>query len=578
MSIELVRILPAQPSTERARKTPLSYDSKNDLIAYGSGKQVIVRSVANPETATNVYVEHLHPVTSVAFSPSGFYVASGDANGQVRIWNHEGDETVTKGPYQVTSSRLNGIDWCGESQRVIAVGDGRERFGHGFTADSGNTIGEISGHSAEVHAVAIKPNRPMRAVTVGEDGNAVFYEGPPFRFARSVSPHTSAVSDVAYSPDGAYFVTAGLDRKVGLYDGKSGDFLQWLDVEHEGMVLSVAFASNTMVVSVSADCSVRLTDVESGKLVQVWKLPKELSNQQTGVVAAKEFVISVSLNGDLHYWQKDNDAAVKVVQGHQKAVTALGLHSDIFTGSVDGTVVQWFPDGHGVRLPKAGHDGPVCGIVGDIWSAGWDSKITKIGDESTKLVTKAQPLDVAMTSKFTLTIADETLELVGEKSVPLSDFAEGSGACVHAVGDMAAVGVGNTAVLLKLPDVTKIHAFDQKQSAISAVQISPDGKLVAVGETNGKIALYSTETHALVTSRWTFHTSRVTSIAWAEDSKRVVTGSSDTNIFVYSVERPARNIKTLGAHKDGVSRVAWMGDTKFVSTGADGAVKEWKLE
>jgi WD repeat-containing protein 1 (actin-interacting protein 1) len=48
-----------------------------------------------------------------------------------------------KSETKVLSGRINDIAWDGESQRIIAVGDGKERFGHAFTYDSGNTVGEV---------------------------------------------------------------------------------------------------------------------------------------------------------------------------------------------------------------------------------------------------------------------------------------------------------------------------------------------------------------------------------------------------------------------------------------------------
>jgi WD repeat-containing protein 1 (actin-interacting protein 1) len=44
---------------------------------------------------------------------------------------------------KVISGRINDLAWDGESQRIIAVGDGKERYGHAFTYDSGNTVGEV---------------------------------------------------------------------------------------------------------------------------------------------------------------------------------------------------------------------------------------------------------------------------------------------------------------------------------------------------------------------------------------------------------------------------------------------------
>ena len=47
----------------------------------------------------------------------------------VRVWDAV-EAVNTKGEYGIISGRINDIAWDGDSQRIIAVGDGRERFGH----------------------------------------------------------------------------------------------------------------------------------------------------------------------------------------------------------------------------------------------------------------------------------------------------------------------------------------------------------------------------------------------------------------------------------------------------------------
>lgn len=61
----------------------------------------------------------------------------------MRVWDAVGSDMTLKSETKVISGRINDIAWDGESQRIIAVGDGRERFGHAFTFDSGNTVGEV---------------------------------------------------------------------------------------------------------------------------------------------------------------------------------------------------------------------------------------------------------------------------------------------------------------------------------------------------------------------------------------------------------------------------------------------------
>ena len=60
------------------------------------------------------------------------------------------------------------------------------RFSHVFTADSGNSLGDLIGHSAAVNAISFRPERPFRLVSASEDNSLCFYEGPPFKFKVSL--------------------------------------------------------------------------------------------------------------------------------------------------------------------------------------------------------------------------------------------------------------------------------------------------------------------------------------------------------------------------------------------------------
>ena len=70
-----------------------------------------------------------------------------DVTGSVRVWDAVGPDMALKTETKVISGRINDLAWDGESQRIIAVGDGKERYGHAFTYDSANTVGEVPLHT-----------------------------------------------------------------------------------------------------------------------------------------------------------------------------------------------------------------------------------------------------------------------------------------------------------------------------------------------------------------------------------------------------------------------------------------------
>jgi WD repeat-containing protein 1 (actin-interacting protein 1) len=72
--------------------------------------------------------EHNSPTTVARISPSGYYCASADQTGTVRVWDIAGTDQILKLEMKgVMGGKINDLAWDGESKRIIVGGDGRER-------------------------------------------------------------------------------------------------------------------------------------------------------------------------------------------------------------------------------------------------------------------------------------------------------------------------------------------------------------------------------------------------------------------------------------------------------------------
>lgn len=82
---------------------------------------------------------------------------------------------------------------------------------------------------------------------------------------KRLTGHVQAINHIAFSPDGRYFASASFDKKVKIWNGKSGDFLSTLS-GHVGAVYQVAFSSDSRyLISASKDSTAKLWEVPSGK-------------------------------------------------------------------------------------------------------------------------------------------------------------------------------------------------------------------------------------------------------------------------------------------------------------------------
>lgn len=534
------------------------------------------------------------------------------------MWDCVG-EGATKGEYHLIGGRINDLAWDGDSARIIAVGDGREKFGHCITADSGNSVGEISGHSSQVNSVSVRQQRPLRAATGSDDASVVFYHGAPFKFNTSLRKHNRFVYGVAFSPDGGFLVSVGADRKIWLYDGKTGEAKGQIgENEHQGSIFSISWARDSKrFVTASADQTVKIWDVEAGKVVQSWRMGDDegsvsIGHHQVGVVwpggRTDGLIISLNLAGDLNYFSEGTGKPYKVVQGHQKNITSIAALSDstsdstLVTGSSEGRVCSWDSSaGLGKIIKGEGHTNYVSSIVpsskkGQLVSVGWDDTLRTIDAEgetftSNPCKTDGQPKGVVATSTSSIVVATHKgLELWKDSHLDQKLPTGYIPSAIAATETLIAVsGDDSNLHIYSLSSTTTklqpIQTLPEPSSQITTLSFSPSGALLAAGFSSGKITVFDTTTWSPAITRWSSHTGRVTSIAWNAAGTHAVSGGLDTNLFLWSVAKPGRRVGVSAAHKEGVNGVVWIesgsgkgSGIKVVSVGGDAAVKVWGVE
>ncbi|KAG0343336.1 hypothetical protein BG004_005391 [Podila humilis] len=569
----------AAPAVSRGQGVHLDVDPKGENLLYTNGKAVFIRNIATPELAKE-YTQHSCGVTVAKYSPSGFYIASGDERGNVRIWDTVGDEQILKLETRPLGGKINDIAWDGESKRLIAVGDGKDKA---------------------INSVAIRQSRPFRAVTGGDDMSLVFSNGVPFTFNKVNKDHTRYVQEVKFSPNGDFFASVGSDGKIFLYDGKTGDKVKELSTGehgHTGTIFALSWsADGKRMLTSSADQTAKIWDVETSSVVNTFEFSSvgdAVSNHQVGNIWKGDNLLSLSLSGDLNYLDPSTSQTSRVVKGHQKGITALTLSSDkktLFTGSYDGRVISWEDNaGRAQPLEESSHSNQVMQMVSsgnEFISVGMDDTLRVTDISSPKNVsvisTSALPRGVSVSDDKTVVVAAENEIQVYHGNKKVSSLAVGYNATSVAInhqGSTVAVGAQDNKVYIMSLDGTKlsvVHTFEKNNSAISSLVFNPDGTLVAAGDSAGKIVVYDVVAGASKTERWASHSGRVNSIKWSPSGKYAVSGSLDTHVYVWSIEQPMKKVAILNAHALGVTGAAFIDEDTIISTGADACVKQWKI-
>ncbi|KAJ2159353.1 WD40 repeat-like protein [Coemansia sp. RSA 552] len=594
------------PVTTRGQPVRLTADPKGERFVYANGKSIVVRSLAEPEKAWE-YTGHAVATTVARFSPSGYYVASGDVSGKVRIWDSINDEHILKSEFQPIAGRIADIAWDMDSQRIMAVGDGKNGFGHVFTYDSGNSVGTVMGHSKVINACSMRQSRPFRAVTCSDDRTCVFYHGAPYNYVTSLKDHDGFVQDVRYSPSDEYFVTVGSDKNIFLYDGKTAELVRQVaagspESAHTGSIFSVAWSPDSKyIVTSSGDRTCKFWDIAGDRLVGTVKIGEDSApaHQQVGNLWAGDYIVSLSLSGDVNYLSMDSATPVKVVAGHQRPITAAALTQSrtLYTASYDGKLCTWDLSGtspQGVatvasgvasdaRVEDAAASGDLValGSLDDTLRFAQNAAVTAAGSVGLGSAPRSLALDPAGTTVVAALQNDSLVVVANGKatSASLDSSSPPRAVAVSPSSALVAVGFEDATVRLYTLDGTALKptgvCIEGHLREITALAFAPDGELLAAGDAGGKIRVSRAATGELVTSRWGSHTARIYKVSWSPDGAHAVSASLDGSVIVWSVQAPADHVIGRHAHLGGTTAAFFVDNDTVVSTGADAGVKVW---
>ena len=598
------------PLTRRGYGIFLRIHPQSNRLIYCNGRSVFLRSISNPLDSLQ-FAEHKANVVVAAPSPSGHFIASGDEHGTVLIWSFP--QLKLKYEYAVGKT-VNDIDWDESSTRLLCAGDGHNKA-KVISWDSGNTLGEITMHSAPIISAAYRRHRPFRVVTASEDLTVNMYDGPPFKYSQSYKGHSRYPNCIRFSPSGDECVSVGADGKIVVFDGKTLAVTKELVDEtngHRGAIYAFAFAPDgKRIVTVSADKSARVWNLETLKVDETFVLGERTDDQQVGCAWADDgTIITVSLSGHINYLTSGQSAPSRIIFGHQTSIQSLAVdkaRSLFYTAALSGEILQWQRSGE-CRLISGGHNGKVVTSLcvasnGVLVSGGLDNAIRFTDTEALTVSDNGvdvggSPVAIAVVPEshavLVITGKDQLVIIGGNRNVlatiPLGftptaltliapdnkRIVIGGGAKNHQL-HIYDVAVSDTTVT-----VNKVHSIVRHDKAVSALRSSADGRLIVSCDGEACVYVHSTSApyDCYNKSGWRYHNAGVTDVDLSVEPLRLVTSSLDCALIVWddlTTFSAAKRNKIPAAHTVSVETARFLDDRTVVSVGGDRAVRLWTL-
>ena len=224
-----VEPLPAVPVLREVRSVAIGADGSK--AATGHERGAALWSTASG--ARQRVLAQPQPVPLVALSPDGRVLVTGGEDGRLRVWDGgRPPRGIATGLGMLVAGAVSA------DRRYVGAGDARGVAGV-WELSSGKLVTRLTGHTHALTGMAFSADSRFVGTT-SYDQDARIWRVDDGSLVHRLS-HLAVASGVAFSPDGAWVVTAGPQRAV-LWDMRTGNRV--LKLAGTGRFLAVAFSAD----------------------------------------------------------------------------------------------------------------------------------------------------------------------------------------------------------------------------------------------------------------------------------------------------------------------------------------------
>jgi WD40 repeat protein len=442
--------------------TSVAVSASAGVVVSGSGDTTVKVWDLATGVLQRTLEGHTGPVRSVAMSAGAGVIASGSEDKTIKIWDLATGNLLRSlaGHVEPVSS----VDVCTEA--AVVVSGSHDRTVKVWDLTSGRTLRTLSGHTEPVTTVAV--SAPAGVIVSGSwEGRLRVWSLASGRILRAVDTHRDAVTSVTLSAEAAVVVSGSNDNTVRFWDLASGRVLRTLE-GHAGPVLSVAMSAEArIIVSGSGDKTLKVWDLVTGRIVCTLE---GHTDRVLSVAVDPSTSMAVSGSGvrdkSLKVWDLATGRLVQSLEGHTSSITSVAVSAGkVISGSKDATLMIW--DLATGRVLRAVREGSVVSSVAVSTDArvgvtgSWNSTV-KVWDLATGHLLR-------------------TLE--GHRHMVLAVAVSTAARVIVSGSYDKTVRVWDLATGRQLGRATC-------EATVNAVSISRDGRLVAAGDTSGRVYLF----------------------------------------------------------------------------------------
>ncbi len=532
-----------EPNLMRAVLSP---DGRR-LATIHHGKTISVRDVESERIiASKTITDTEGPFYALAYSPDGKLLASGNAQGRIRIW--EGTDLTPHGDVKLQET---------------------------------------------VETVEFDPSGSVLAIGTGSGSILLLEMSPGAQKQKLLSGHSTRLTSLSFSVDGKILASASRDNTIRLWDVSSGVALANFEpLAHRGVTSVSLDRSGRWLASGSSEGDLRIWDLSSrtgigevlpygpnrvGALavsnagntlavadlsgqVSLWKVPE-------GTLKSPFIKVHDSRSQSL-YFTKDDQEIISIDRYSEICVLSLEkITSCRSIKELVGDRGAIFPSPDGNVLASQSKEGIVR-----LWNA---NSFKPMGEPFLERVNGTEELSWSSDSQMlgaTCGINSTTICLwtIGSSSTPLKVSTGTTGvANLTFKWDRKLLAVGGWDHQVWLWDLTStpkhLEPLRGHTGPVLRVLFSPDGRILSSASQRDQIRLWDVGRSGIFDTILKGHQAKITSMAFSGDSKLLVSGGEDGLIVLWDLSETSWRERACRMANRNLTKKEWndyVGDSK----------------